>query len=75
MIYRFNKEKFNENASANIKKKLKYLLDDLENLVVDFSNDEVNGTLDINLYGVVHGLYPVKKEWCNIEEQLRIIHL
>lgn len=73
MVYRFNKEKFNKNASANIKKKLKYLLDDLENLVVDFSNDGVNGTLDINLYGVVHELYPVKKEWCSIEEQLRIV--
>lgn len=73
MVYRFNKEKFNKNASVNIKKKLKYLLDDLENLVVDFSNDGVNGTVDINLYGVVHELYPVKKEWCIIEEQLRIV--
>lgn len=73
MVYRFNKEKFNKNASVNIKKKLKYLLDDLENLVVDFSNDGLNGTVDINLYGVVHELYPVKKEWCIIEEQLRIV--
>lgn len=72
MVYRFNKENFNKNAPKNIKEKLKYLLDDIDNLVVDFSLGE-NGTLDVSLYGEVYEIYPVKKEWCSIEEQLRII--
>lgn len=72
MVYRFNKENFNKNAPKNIKEKLKHLLDDIDNLVVDFSLGE-NGTCDVNLYGTVYELYPVKKEWCIIEEQLRIV--
>ena len=72
MVYRFNKENFNKNAPKNIKEKLKYLLDDIDNLAVDFSLGE-NGTLDVSLYGTVYELYPVKKEWCIIEEQLRIV--
>lgn len=60
MVYRFNKENFNKNAPKNIKEKLKYLLDDIDNLVVDFSLGE-NGTLDVSLYGEVYEIYPVKK--------------
>lgn len=73
MRYKFNKEKFQRNAPANIKTRLKYLLDDLENLEVDFTKDNIHGTVSVNLHGVEHELYPVYKEWCTIEEQLKLI--
>lgn len=73
MRYKFNKEKFQRNAPANIKIRLKYLLDDLENLEVDFSENANYGTLIIDSYGIRNEVYPVYKEWCTIEEQLKLI--
>lgn len=73
MRYKFNKEKFQRNAPANIKTRLKYLLDDLENLEVDFSENNNYGTLIVNLHGIRNEVYPVYKEWCTIEEQLKLI--
>lgn len=68
MSYRFSKEKFIKNAPSNIKKRVKYLLDDIENLKVDFSKNSHFGTLEVDLYGVTHELYPVYKEWCKETE-------
>ena len=31
MVYRFNKENFNKNASKNVKEKIKHILDEIEN--------------------------------------------
>lgn len=73
MKYKFSKEMFLKNAPKNIKTKLQYLLDDFEGLEVNFSEDDKYGTVTVNLYGVGHQLYPVYKEWCIKEEQLKLI--
>ena len=63
MVYRFNKENFNKNASKNVKEKIKYILDEIENKEVEFDENN-NGTIKIDWYGVEHELYPVQKSWC-----------
>ena len=63
MVYRFNKENFNKNASKNVKEKIKYILDEIENKEVEIDEDS-NGTIKIDWYGVEHELYPVQKSWC-----------
>lgn len=73
MECRFSKENFMKNAPSNIKNRLKYLLDDIENLKVDFSENSNYGTVEVDLYGVIHVVYPVYKEWCNITEQLKLL--
>lgn len=72
MKYKFNRECFMKNAPSNIKTRLKYLLNDIENLEVDFSEGDY-GSFKVDLYGVTNELYPVYKEWCITEEQLKII--
>lgn len=71
-IYRFSKEKFSKNAPRKVKEKLKYILDDIDNLVVNFNSGE-NGTCDVDWYGTIYELYPVKKEWCIVEEHFKLI--
>lgn len=73
MEYRFSKENFMKNAPSNIKKRLKSLLDDIENLKVDFSENSNYGTLEVDLYGTKYEVYPVYKEWCRTIEQLKLI--
>ena len=53
----------NKNASKNVKEKIKYILDEIENKEVEF-DDINNGTIKIDWYGEVHELYPVQKSWC-----------
>lgn len=48
MVYRFNKENFNKNASKNVKEKIKHILDEIENKEVEFDEDN-NGTIKIDL--------------------------
>lgn len=74
MIFKFSKDKFLKNAPSNIKNKARYVLDDIENKVVDFSEDAKYGTLEFDLYGVGYELYPVLKEWCSTEEQLKLMN-
>lgn len=72
MIFKFSKNKFLKNAPSNIKTRLNFLLNDIENLEVDFHEGEC-GTLKVKLHDVKYELYPVYKEWCVSEEQLKII--
>lgn len=39
MVYRFNKENFNKNASKNVKEKIKHILDEIENKEVEFDEE------------------------------------
>lgn len=64
MKYRFSRENFIKNSNKNTKEKARYILEEIENKEVDFTEDGINGTLTIDWYGVDHELYPVKKDWC-----------
>lgn len=71
MIYRFSKDKFNKNAPKNIKKLLKEHLDTLDKLSADFS--EEYGYCEYVYNNEDYYLYPIYKEWCDLEEQLSLI--
>ena len=74
IVYRFDKERFNKNADKGIKRILSKHLDYIDNLEVKFIDGEEWGTVENYVVGQErYCLYPVKKEWCSIEEQLRII--
>ena len=74
IVYRFDKERFNKNADKGIKRILSKHLDYRDNLEVKFIDGEEWGTVENYVVGQErYCLYPVKKEWCSIEEQLRII--
>lgn len=76
IVYRFDKERFNKNADKGIKRILSKHLDYIDNLEVKFIDGEEWGTVENYVVGQErYCLYPVKKEWCSIEEQLRIICL
>ena len=76
IVYRFDKERFNKNADKGIKRILSKHLDYIDNLEVKFIDGEEWGTVENYVVGQErYCLYPVKKEWCSIEEQLRIIWL
>lgn len=74
MVYRFNKEKFDENADKGIKRILSKHLAYIDNLEVKFIDGEEWGTVETYVVEQErYCLYPVCKEWCSTEEQLKII--
>ena len=74
IVYRFDKERFNKNADKGIKRILSKHLDYIDNLEVKFIDGEEWGTVETYVVGQErYCLYPVKEDWCSIEEQLRII--